>query len=380
MLATPAKWLDTIFDQPASLRSMAILRIVLGPAAIWHLRPFLQDALAGTTYLDVFQQKWWPWVPNVPAGLYVAILWVGLACAVLMTVGLWARPTTWVTLTVVAYNFFLSETHFRHNRAFLIILLAGVALSNNAKVLSVDALRLRRRHNHRSADRLHQDALGLGTVDLSAVDLGAVRPDPNDQGFVWPIWLLRFEAAAIYFASGFSKLIDPDWVSGRVLHDRTLRYQDDAMSVLGETLGNPILEVLTSRTFHWVLSPMAVATELFIACGLWFRRTRLFAVWVAVAFHLGIEISAQVEVFSAIAIGALVIWVTPSTRDRNLITPHRWVKWLDWTARFNITVVPGSSWCVTDRNNTQLEGSAARSFVFSRLPATFLFSRFWRFR
>ncbi|MCY3967240.1 MAG: HTTM domain-containing protein [bacterium] len=223
--------------------------------------------------------------------------------------------------------------------------------------------------------------IGLrGFDDCGAVGLGAVRPDPNDQGFVWPIWLLRFEAAAIYFASGFSKLIDPDWVSGRVLHDRTLRYQDDAMSVLGETLGNPILEVLTSRTFHWVLSPMAVATELFIACGLWFRRTRLFAVWVAVAFHLGIEISAQVEVFSAIAIGALVIWVTPSTRDRNLITPHRWVKWLDWTARFNITVVPGSSWCVTDRNNTQLEGSAARSFVFSRLPATFLFSRFWRFR
>ena len=353
-VSTPAKaerrgrgrqWLDDVFDQPASVRAVAVLRIVLGPSVIWHLRPYLADALGGTTYLDVFQQKWWPWVPNAPAGLYVALLWVGVGAAVLMTVGLWARCATWVALAVVAYNLFLSETHFHHNRAFLIILLAGVALCDNGRVLSLDALR---------------------------------RPPPDDLGLVWPVWLLRFEVAVVYFASGFSKLIDPDWVGGRVLHDRTIRYQHEVRDTLGDTLADPILDVLTTRAFHWVLSPAAVATELFIAIGLWFRRTRLAAVWVAVAFHVGIEVSARVEVFSVIGVGALALWSVPSTRDRTLITPSRWVRWLDWMARFDISVVPGASWCMVDRDGTVLEGKAARQFVRTRLPATFLFSRFWR--
>ncbi len=358
-----------VFDQPASLRSIAILRIVLGPAVIWHLLLFLRDGTNGITYLDVFQQKWWPWIPNAPAGLYVALLWVGVVAGALMTVGLWSRPATWAALAVVSYNFFLSETHFRHNRAFLIILLAGVALCDNAKVLSTDAYRKRRRSNHLHTGTQHHDK------NTNWAD---------DRGLIWPMWLLRFEAAAIYFASGFSKLIDPDWVSGRVLHDRTLRYQDDARSVLDNTVGNTvgdfIIEILISRLFHWALSPIAVATELFIACGLWFRRTRLFAVWVAVAFHVGIEVSAEVEVFSAIAIGALVIWATPVTRDRTLITPYRWVRWLDWTGRFDITVASGSSWQLTDRDGAVLQGTQARQFVLSRLPATFLFSRFWRYQ
>ena len=340
------RWLDDVFDEPASVRAVAIVRIVLGPSVIWHLKPFLADALDGITYHDVFQQQWWPWIPNAPAGLYVALLWAGVAAAVLMTVGRWSRTATWVAFTVVTYNFFLSETHFRHNRAFLIILLAGVALCDNGRVLSLDARR---------------------------------RQPPDDRGLVWPVWLLRFEAAAIYFASGFSKLIDPDWVGGRVMHDRTLRYQDDVRDALGGTLADPILEVITARAFQWVLSPVAVATELFIAIGIWFRRTRLAAVWVAVAFHVGIEVSAQVEVFSVIAIGALAIWATPSTRDRTLVTPSRWVGWLDWMARFDITVVPGASWRMVDRNGTVLEGQAARRFVRTRLPATFLFSRFWRY-
>ena len=340
------RWLSEVFDQPTSVRGVAVLRIVLGPSVIWHLRPFLADALNGITYHDRFQQPWWSWYPNAPAGLYVALLWVGVAAAVLMTVGWWSRTATWAAFAVVAYNFFLSQTHFHHNRAFLVILLAGVALCDNGRALSLDALR---------------------------------HPPPDDRGLVWPMWLLRFEAAAVYFASGFSKLIDPDWVGGRVLHDRTVRYQHEVRDALGDTLADPVLEVLTARAFHWVLSPAAVATELFIAFGLWFRRTRLAAVWVAVAFHVGIEVSAHVQVFSVIAVGALALWVVPSTRDRTLVTPSRWVRWLDWMARFDITVAPGASWSMVDRDGRVLEGREARQFVRTRLPATFLFSRFWRY-
>lgn len=192
------RWLSKVFDQPASVRGVAVLRIVLGPSVIWHLRPFLADALRGITYHDRFQQPWWPWYPNAPDGLYVALLWIGVAAAVLMTVGLWSRTATWAAFAVVA-------------------------------------------------------------------------------------------------------------------------------------------------------------------------------------FHVGIEVSARVQVFSVIAVGALALWATPSTRDRTLVTPRRWVGWLDWMARFDITVAPGASWYMVDRDGTVLEGREARRFVRTRLPATFLFSRLWRY-
>ena len=40
---------------------------------------------------------------------------------------------------MVAGNLLLSQTHFRHNRAFLAIVLGGLALLPAGRVLSVDA-------------------------------------------------------------------------------------------------------------------------------------------------------------------------------------------------------------------------------------------------
>ncbi|MBI5104530.1 MAG: hypothetical protein HZB46_06015, partial [Solirubrobacterales bacterium] len=54
-----------------------------------------------------------------------------------------------------------------------------------------------------------------------------------------------------------------------------------------------------------------VLTELAIAAGLWSRRTRYAAVWVAVVFHTTIEASASVQVFSFLAIAVLLVYVVP---------------------------------------------------------------------
>ena len=104
------------------------------------------------------------------------------------------------------------------------------------------------------------------------------------------------------------------------------------------------VDVLTDRSFHTVAAKLIIATELFIAVGLW-SRTRYAAVWVAICFHVAIELSAEVQVFSFLAIGALVIWAVPSTRDRLLLLDpespsQRWlataVRSLDWLARFRV--------------------------------------------
>ena len=103
--------------------------------------------------------------------------------------------------------------------------------------------------------------------------------------------------------------------------------------------------MLTDRGFHTGAAKVIVLTELFIALGLWWRGTRYAAVWVAVVFHVTIETSASVQVFSLLGIAVLVVWAVPSTRDRVLrIDPtsarhRRWaaaVGALDWLARFRV--------------------------------------------
>jgi hypothetical protein len=127
-----------------------------------------------------------------------------------------------------------------------------------------------------------------------------------------------------------------------------------------------------------------VLTELFIAAGLWSRRTRYAAVWVAVAFHTSIQMSASVEVFSFLAISVLVAWAVPSTRDRVLrldVTDpaqrrlRNAVAALDWLARFRVEPAPpGSAVALVDRDGTMVRGKAAIAFTFSRLPLTAWFA------
>ena len=44
----------------------------------------------------------------------------------------------------------------------------------------------------------------------------------------WPLWLLRFESATVYGASGLSKLLDPDWFGGTVTWQRVVHVRDES--------------------------------------------------------------------------------------------------------------------------------------------------------
>lgn len=337
---------DAVFDRPGSTRPLALLRIVLGPVVLAHLAPFLADSLRGITYLDRFHTPWLEVLPEVPGVVQVVLIWTGAAAAVALALGWHTRLVAPLTLACVAGNLFLSQTHFRHNRAFLLFLLATVALGESGRVLSFDARRRRRRNQ--------------------------LLPE---SATIWPLWLLRVLVSSVYFASGFSKLIDPDWAGGLVLWDRAVRYQELMRERLpaGE-LTDLAVDIVTTRWVHTLTSPIAVAMELFIAFGLWSSRTRLAAVWVAVVFHLSIEVSASVEVFSLAAIGALVIWLTPVSRDRTVtVTDSTWIRRLDWFARFDVREEPGAELSVIDRNGTCHHGAAARRLVATRLPLTFFF-------
>jgi hypothetical protein len=342
------RWVAT-FEQVGDLRAMAVLRILLGPITLLHLAPFLRDARAGIHYDDHFWEPYVSWAPNPPGELWTVALWVGAGAAALMTLGVVTRVSTTTTFVVVAGNLLLSQTHFRHNRTFLAMLLGGLALVPAGRVLSLDAWWNRRRG----------------------------RPSPGSTAPVWPLLLLRTQVSLVYLTSGISKLVDPDWLSGVVLWDRVVRYQHvlDPLPSWG-------VDVLTWRGLYWLVAPVAVFTELVLGIGLWFARTRLATVWIAIVFHLSIEISARVEVFSYAAIAALVIWVTPAARDRVVRlrpddTVPRFlgaaVRTLDWFGRFRMEPArPGdAAVTVVDRDGRILTGRAATRLILTRLPATF---------
>ena len=341
-----------LFERVGDVSALSVLRIVLGPIAIAHLWPFLQDARDGVLYDDHFWQPYIAGTPRLPGELWAPLLWVGVVSAALMTVGLLTRFATATTLVVVAGNLLLSGTHFRHNRAFLTILLLGLTLLPTGSTRSVDAW-LRQRRG---------------------------RPAASREAPLWPLVLLRVQVSLVYFSSGFSKLIDPDWVSGVVLWDRAVRYQGDIHPAPGW-----FVDLVTWRPLFWLAAPIAIAIELFVAGGLWFPRTRLVAIRVAIVFHLAIELSAKVEVFSLAAIAALIIWVTPSSRDRTIRvrgdTPLTRVvptvlPWFDWLGRFRLEPArpDDPDLVVVDRDGTTLRGRAAGRLILERIPLTFPFA------
>ena len=344
---------DRLLGRVVSIRSLALLRVLVGPIVLLHLQPFLSDALDGRIYSDAFYEPYASWYPEFPEAVYVGLLCVGAVAAVAMSLGFLTRIATATTFAVVAYNLFLSTTHFHNNRAYLVIVLGLLAVAPCGRELSMDAWLRRRR--------------GLPALDPAAP--------------AWPLWLLRFECSAIYGASGLSKLLDPDWFGGTVTWQRVSRARGDLQAL---HVPDWAISAVTDRGFHTGAAKFVVLTELFIAVGLWSRRTRYAAVWVAVIFHVTIEASASVQVFSLLGIAVLLVWAVPSTRDRVLridlsdARRRRWaalVRSLDWLARFRIEQAPpGSPPEVVDRDGTRLRGGPAIAFTLSRLPLTAWFA------
>jgi hypothetical protein len=344
---------DDLLGRPVSMRALALLRVLAGPVVLLHLQPFLADALDGRIYRDAFHEPYAAWYPEAPRGVYAGLLLLAAVAAVAMSLGLLTRLATTATFAIVAYNLFLSTTHVHNNRAYLVIVLGLLAVAPCGRELSVDAWLRRRR--------------GRPALDPSAP--------------AWPLWLLRFECAAVYGASGLSKLVDPDWFGGTVTWQRVVRARDE---MGGLPLPDWTWTILTDRGFHTGAAKVIVLTELFIALGLWWPRVRYAAVWVAVVFHVTIDVSASVQVFSYLAIAVLVIWAVPSARDRVLLVDltardqRRWgavVRSLDWLARFRVEpAAPGSRPAVVDRDGTTLRGGPALGLALSRLPLTAWFA------
>ncbi len=339
--------LITAVDEMVDYRAWVPLRIGAGILAVVHLAPFLADAAAGVIYRDRY---WVPYViamPELPRSLYVAALWAGAAGGVLLAVGLFTRLAGILTASVVLYNVALSQTHYHHNRAFLAILLVALALVPVGGAVSLDVVVRRRR------DR--------------PVVTTARR---------WPLTLVRFQLAAVYLASGVSKLLDPDWFGGVVTQLRVERWLEAG----GEGPGSGALaQMMQAPVLHDAAAPIIVLTEVFIGAGLLVPRLRLAAIWLAVLFHAAIQLTADVQVFSWAALVALVVWVRPTGPDREVTLGADAPWWatairpLDWTGRFHVIQHqhPSAAVTLTGIGGLTYTGREATLRILRLLPLTF---------
>lgn len=228
---------------------------------------------------------------------------------------------------------------------------------------------------------------------------------PCDAAFVWgrrrspseePLWaqkLCQLQLAIIYLASGGSKLLDPDWRGGLVIGDRLLRSTQMAIQ---KGVPEELMRWLADPGVASGLSKIAIATELFLAVGLFWPRTRCFALWWGTMFHLTIEVTSKVELFGWLTLTIYALFAEPKTRERILLYDGdqflgrlvcRLVGGLDWLARFDRRAAPvvgpdaagarplaGRAFAVIERDGSGATGLPAVARIARAVPLLFPFS------
>lgn len=231
-------------------------------------------------------------------------------------------------------------------------------------------------HEEPSRERVTSANAAAGSV-TAAPRAGVARAAPSRSGPYWAVRLTQIQVSIVYLASGIGKLFDADWRGGIPMHLRFARASHRAPELAGQLLRSPL--------FGEIASKLAIFTELFVALGLWFPRTRALAFWLGILFHLGIQASASVDLFSWLMLSSYVLFVTPELRERafcydasratgRLVATM--VRALDWFQRFrresaSVGETHGGALQVVDRSGRTHVGFAAIVALCRALPLLF---------
>lgn len=293
------------------------------------------------------------WLPSATG--YAIVLGVEALAAVLALIGCWPREALLVASSLGLYVLACDRLQYHNNR--YVLLLLGFLLA----FTPCDRSLLLARRNPQAM---------LAGSDERLAPTFARR-------------LFQIQVSLVYLGSALGKALDPDWRGGQVLLVR-FSTTADYFGARGVTLPGLLDRTLSSLLFANVAAKGAIATELFIALGLWLPRTRRLALWVGVLFHIGIELSARVELFSWIMGAAYLAFVTPELRERrfeyNSETARgralaRLVSVLDWCARFERRALPvgadNPNFYVTPRAGGRAGGVKGAALLAEALPLLF---------
>ena len=269
--------LRALFDEVGDVQRLGLVRLMLGyflfRQALHDVEHAAQWGYFGTRFhVPILADAW------VPSPAHWAILNAAmLAMGALVVVGVAARPSLFLSGLAGIYLLLCDRMRYHHHIYTLYLMTLLVAF------MPCDRSWARGRH---------------------------FAPDKEHIGPLWAMRLLQLQLTIIYFASGGSKLFDRDWRSGAVLADRLARYGNGAIA---RGVPHAIIDFLRTPLGGHLMAKGAIATELGLAVALWHPRTRRLAAWGGILFHVVIDITTGVDIFSWLSILILYLFATYET-------------------------------------------------------------------
>ena len=117
----------------------------------------------------------------------------------------------------------------------------------------------------------------------------------------WTLWVLRLQTGVVYFFGGIAK-ISPDWLHGEPMRTWLTRKSD--FPILGR--------IFQQEWAAYGASYGALLLDLFAVPLLLWRRTRVLAFYLVLAFHLLNASLFYIGVFPWLAIAATTLFLSPS--------------------------------------------------------------------
>ena len=344
MRAAIARFRDEIADGYA----LGPVRAVVGALLGWHALLAAEELARLGYFGDRFHVAMLPDLLVPSHRLYALVLAARVCLAVMITIGVWARPALALSAVAGLWILLCDRNQFHHNRYSLY---------------------------------LYAFLLSLTPCDRSWRATETAVPEPR-TGPYWAARLVALQVSIVYVASGGSKLLDPDWRDGVVLAGRIVRHSHLAIAA---GVPEAIVRWLGRADVSSALAKLAISTELALALALWLRPTRIIALWWAVWFHVVIQATTKVETFALLQLVVLGAFVTPDHRARKVrFDPSRrvgrlvgaLVPLLDWLGRFEVAPwepddQPGHSVVVVRRDGGRATGIRAFAMLTRCLPLLF---------
>lgn len=338
--------LERFRDEVGDAYVLGPVRVAIGALLGFHALAAAEELATRGYFGDAYHIAMVP-ESFVPSGkVYAALLTLRVCLAVLVFVGIRARPALAASSLLGLFCIFLDRNQFHHNRYSLFLYAFLLAFT--------------------PCDRSWRTAVTL---------------QPRSGPF-WAVRLTQIQVSLVYLASGGSKLLDPDWRDGLVLGDRFLRYGPVAV---GYGVPRKVIDWLSNPDAASAMAKLAIMTELVLCVALWLGPTRIIALWWGIWFHITIQVTSKVETFSILAVVMYGMFVTSDYQARTIrFDPSRFwgrlagtiVPALDWFARFKVEPWEpdekgGHSVVVIRRDGERATGIRAFAMMTRCLPLLF---------
>lgn len=257
--------------QPVDIAPLVVFRVAFGALMLWEVwRYFHYDRIA-RYYVEPtfwFHYMGFEWVRPLPGdGMFWLFYFLGLL-SILIMVGALYRVSMVVFWLCFTYVFLLDKTQYL-NHFYLVSLVSFLMIFIPA-------------HRARSMDAWVRPSLRAETAPA------------------WTLWILRAQMGLVYFFGGIAK-INPDWLAGEPMRDWMAARTD--FPIIGG--------LFTEEWMVYLFSYGGLLLDLLIVPFLLWRRTRIPALLLAIAFHVTNARLFNIGIFPWFAIAATLIFMPP---------------------------------------------------------------------